>query len=224
MSALTATEWKQKTSLDYGSFEDDVIEEKIIIAQALVESHIGYGIEATDYVENGLGRFDAENRLFLVTKNSPINSIASLQVTQVADIIFDEGNIEINYDTGFIKTELALHLYLTPTLQGRLFNLRSVPTIVTYNAGYIDVPNILKIAIARTVDFVFALDKQQRSQYNSKTGTMLTSFSLGDLSESYSPNQQQEREGADNSILPKFVKELLRKYVKGNASGRFGIV
>ncbi len=131
---INVSELKQRFQIDHNK-HDHILLPLIKSAQDLAESYADTVLEATDITEYHDGRADDH----ILTRNVPLNSVASL---------YDDQNRQWGSETLIDPSSYVFEPSGKISLIYLVFFHWKQNVKVTYNAGYVTIPNDLKVAVA----------------------------------------------------------------------------
>lgn len=120
------TDVEMRLQINFGADPDPVCAALIAAAQGHIEREVGRPVEADDYTE----LFDGPDGAYLWLANTPVNSIASIEVDGEALVVADDVDF-----TPFGKVSRVSSGYLTSWGTLKLGTVE-----VVYNGGYTTVP------------------------------------------------------------------------------------
>lgn len=128
MPLCTQTQVEQRLQIDFASDTDPVCAELIAAAQGHIERIVGRPLEDDDYTET----FDAPEGPDLWLTYTPVNSVASVVVDGVT----------LSTSDAYVLQGSAGRLTRTVNDMPRPWGTKKLQSIaVTYNGGYVTVPN-----------------------------------------------------------------------------------
>lgn len=205
---ISVDEFKNMTSMNLSSKTDSQILNYLKRATNLVESYIGGSVGLKKYKEKTNCVIDNNtDGLHIQLNHTPIEEVIESElkygVTETSDL--DVDNFRINEKAGYLEYFYTTLIDSMAVCSNRTYGKIIKPqTTTTYYAGYIDIPDKVKLATSKLAE--------QLLNQETKEFVSLKSFSMEEnYSETYDDKQSKGTTLA-GEIASDEVKELLREY------------
>jgi len=190
---------------------DEVLQKYIDRSTDIMDAYFGDSINYAIYTEKRRCVLDkVHNGIHIQLKHRPIISLTSVQLmqgpTNTLDLNVD--NIRINEEAGYLEYFQDVS---TPTLRICTFDPSATQIIpvatVVYTAGYVTVPDRVKMATAMIVEELYKQTKGDDKQ--------LARFTIADITEAYKNSAKEEDAIAELGLKgARTIVKLLRPYVQ----------